>query len=589
MHHAPCRAGNSIRPSHGSGARLWRFRAGLYTCGNSSRLPPPHPGAGAPTISTDLRTVPSDSGSESSSLRVAVLSCGDLGARVADELVDLREVAEVLLLTAPWRRNGRSPVARLLRSLRYDGLFDTLASLFARVRGTLAVKQPSSSTTEAASVASPASSRVDHHHVEAFEGRASLRLLDDFDPDLAVVAGTYILPESVYDLPRRGSLNLHSGKAPEYRGSAPAFWELYHGEDSVGVTVHEVTAELDAGRILFQESVPLDPAPAGDPVAYIDRYRSEVLEPAGVHLLARAVRALAREGVEPRPQDEGRARVFRSPTRWDVWKLRWRVLVRRVKRGVADVLGRVAFASGIHRRFLGERAVIVLFHRVSHEAEGNPLACAPEVFARYCDFFGRYFRVVGLSELLARLRSGEPVEGCLTITFDDGYRDNYRLARPILEFHDHPACFFLATGYVGSTRVPSWDEIRGERPAWMSWEEVSDLIDRGFEIGAHTRNHVDLGQADCETAYREITASRRDIANRTGVDPAFFSFPFGRETNITDANRERVREADFICCLSACGGTVAPETDPFHLPRIPVSDWFSSPFHLGWRILRDRL
>lgn len=273
------------------------------------------------------------------------------------------------------------------------------------------------------------------------------------------------------------------GRAPEYRGYAPAFWEMYHAEDSVGVTVHEVTAELDAGRILLQEAVPIDPAPGDDPLAYVEEYRSRVLEPAGVRLLVEAVASVARGEADPRPQDEERARYFGPPSRGDVWRLRARVARRRVRRRCADLAGRVVFGAGIHRRILADRAVVVLYHRVTDDATDNPLACTPEAFERHCEFYDRHFRVLALGDLLDRLRAGADVGRSLTVTFDDGYRDNYTVARPILERHDLPACFFLATGYVGSGQVPRWDAIRGEEPEWMSWDEVSDLLERGFEVG----------------------------------------------------------------------------------------------------------
>lgn len=514
-------------------------------------------------------------------LRVAVLSCGELGGRVADRLADLPEVDRVLLLTAPYRHGQRGRLQTLIRSLRYDGLLDTLAAVLRRLwpgrEGTEATDGPPG----------PDRPDVERRRVDAFEAPAGIERLEAFRPDLGVLAGTYILPERVFDLPRLGSVNLHSGQAPEYRGSAPAFWELYHAEDAVGITIHEVTADLDAGRIVRQESVPMDPAPSGDPAAYLEAYRSEVLEPAGVRVLADAVAEIARGEAEPRPQDEGRARYFGPPSRVDVWRLRLRVVRRRLRRRLVDLAGRAAFLSGWARRVLSDRAVVVLYHRVTGDAEGNPLACTPEAFDRHCAFYRRHFRVITLGELLERLEDGRSVGGCLVITFDDGYRDNYTEARPVLEEHGLPACFFLATGYVGSDRTPRWDELRGETPAWMSWSEVADLRERGFEVGGHTRDHVDLGRVGGREAEREIVASKEDIARRTGAGTSLFSFPFGGPANITEANRRRVAEAGFACCLSAHGGTVTSDTDPFRMPRVAVSDWWISPHHFGWRLIRE--
>ncbi len=64
--------------------------------------------------------------------------------------------------------------------------------------------------------------------------------------DLGLVIGTRILKRQTFAIPRLGSVNVHKGKVPEYRGQPPAFWELYHGEKQAGVTIHMVEAKLDA-------------------------------------------------------------------------------------------------------------------------------------------------------------------------------------------------------------------------------------------------------------------------------------------------------------------------------------------------------
>ena len=133
----------------------------------------------------------------------------------------------------------------------------------------------------------------------------------------------------MFSIPRLGAINLHSGKAPTYRGAAPAFWELFNGEHEVGITIHRVTAELDAGTILIQETFPLDPAPAGDPLAYLERYRAEVLEPHGIRLVAEAVGRIAAGTAVDTPQDTTQARTWRSPNHAAVRELRRRVRERR--------------------------------------------------------------------------------------------------------------------------------------------------------------------------------------------------------------------------------------------------------------------
>ena len=515
-------------------------------------------------------------------LRVAVLSCGDLGDAVARELARVPGVGRVALVTAPYVRKPLSLVGKIRHVSRTQGPGRLFAVLAAKLLGSQA-----SSPQPGIGGAEPG---VEHHHVPDFHDPACLATLRAFEPDLGVVAGTYILKEAVFSLPRLGSINLHSGKAPEYRGAAPAFWELYNGEREVGITIHRVATALDAGNILLQETFPLEPAPHEEPLAYLERYRREVLRPNGVRLLAQAVAQIANGGGTERPQDPARAKTYRTPDYRAVRELRRRVRARRdegrrVKRWLKALLGRLCYRTGLYRLFFRDKAIIALFHRVDDRLAGNPISCTTAEFRAFCDFFGRYFRVVSLQTLLTKLRRGEDVSGHLVITFDDGYRDNLEVAAHELERRQLPACFFIATEFIGSNRVPPWDAALGIASRWMSWDDVRALSERGFEVGAHTMNHVDLGVLQGDDAVREIVGSRRRLAQELGAETPLFSYPFGRADQITPGNRAAVRDAGFSCCLSAYGGTVRSQGDPFDLKRIPVSPWFLSPYQYGFEVM----
>ena len=526
-------------------------------------------------------------------LRVAVLSCGDLGAAVARELVRLPGVAAVTLATAPYSRTHLSVMGKIRRVYRTQGLPGLLGVAAARLRPRRA--RPLSDRA-APPPSDPLPPGVERHHFPDLHHPQCLETLRRFAPDLGVVAGTYILKESVFAIPRLGSINLHSGKAPEYRGAAPGFWELYNAEPEVGITIHRVATALDAGDILLQETFPLDPAPPGDPLDYLERYRAEVLRPNGVRLVATAVAQLAAGSARVRAQDAAKAVTYRTPDYRALRELRRRVRARRreragggrAKRRLKTVLGRLCFATGLYRAFFRDRAVIALFHRVDERLAGNPISCTPAEFRAFCDFFGRYFRVVSLGTLLAMLERGEDVSRHLVVTFDDGYKDNREIAAAELERRDLPACFFIATDFIGSSRVPPWDAALGVASTWMSWDNVRDLGARGFEIGAHTMSHVDLGRVHGSDAVREIVGSGRRLAQELGADTPFFSYPFGRAEQITPSNRAAVRNAGFRCCLSAYGGTVRRDSDPFDLKRIPVSPWFLSPYQYGFEAMLAR-
>jgi folate-dependent phosphoribosylglycinamide formyltransferase PurN len=86
------------------------------------------------------------------------------------------------------------------------------------------------------------------------EGRVA-ETLREWRVDLAVVTEIRILIESTYAAPSLGTLNVHHGQIPRYRGYPPAFWELHDGADRMGVSVHFVDRRLDHGPVIKQAFV----------------------------------------------------------------------------------------------------------------------------------------------------------------------------------------------------------------------------------------------------------------------------------------------------------------------------------------------
>lgn len=258
--------------------------------------------------------------------RIVVFTCGRLGLAAADLIAELDGVGSVMVVVTPYRARRRTGMRRLRHAIRYRGLRGVLRLAADRVR------RPAGQRSERRANGLPpmrADSPIRVLEFEDFHDAACIAAVTGLAPDLGVVVGTYILEPSVYTVPRLGSINLHTGKAPEYRGSAPAFWEMYNAEDAVGITIHRVSDDLDAGEIVRQELVPIDPAPNGDPLAFIRRYREQVLHPRGIQLLAEAVRDIVGGTVESVPQDSRAACTYRLPTHRQKQELRRRVARRR--------------------------------------------------------------------------------------------------------------------------------------------------------------------------------------------------------------------------------------------------------------------
>ena len=258
-----------------------------------------------------------------------------------------------------------------------------------------------------------------------------------------------------------------------------------------------------------------------------------------------------------------------------------------MKGRVKSVIGRLAYASGLNALMLRRTGAIVAFHRVQDGEDSQGLSIGRDMFERHCRFFTRHFDVVPLRDLVSRLEQGRGVDRMLAITFDDGYYDNFVNARPVLEALSLPATFFVVSQWIGTDTWPWWDRDQGVRHPWMTWKHVRLLNERGFDIGAHTRTHADLGRIDGLEAQEEIVGARREIERQIGRRVDLFAYPYGRAANISESNRALVRAAGFRCCCSCDGGLTPSGADPFQLRRMPISPWYDSPHQLGVEFLRE--
>jgi methionyl-tRNA formyltransferase len=121
--------------------------------------------------------------------------------------------------------------------------------------------------------------------------------LKAFNADLQVVVAFRMLPEVVWNMPPKGTINLHGSLLPHYRGAAPINWAVINGEKQTGVTTFLLQHEIDKGNILFSETVPIgDNETAGEV--------HDKLMHTGAGLLTKTVKAIEEGNYTAVPQDE---------------------------------------------------------------------------------------------------------------------------------------------------------------------------------------------------------------------------------------------------------------------------------------------
>lgn len=272
----------------------------------------------------------------------------------------------------------------------------------------------------------------------------------------------------------------------------------------------------------------------------------------------------------------------------------------------------------------------LIFHRVLAHADpmnsGEPTAAW---FAQLMKMLSENFEVIDLAEALGRASAGELAGPTVSITFDDGYADNYAVALPILQRFGLPATFFVASGFLDGGRM--WNDsiietvrrlpegrLQVDMPGeevftlsdWVSRREaaariitawkhlplnkrqekverfaarVADLPDDlmmttgqlrnlaltpQVTIGGHTRTHPILATLPAAAALAEIRDGKADLENKLQRELTLFAYPNGKYgKDYREEHAALARRVGFHAAVATDWGTLDAATDPFAIPR----------------------
>ena len=299
-------------------------------------------------------------------------------------------------------------------------------------------------------------------------------------------------------------------------------------------------------------------------------------------------------------------------------------LKRHLKRAAENIVAAVAPVAWSTGRTT--RLLVLMYHRVlppehpDRQTEQPGMFVGPDTLDLHLATLGRYFELVHLDDWLKRASSAAelPRLAC-ALTFDDGWRDNYEYAFPILQRHRAPATIFLVSGLIG-TEQQFWpnrlarllanrggraltgrlgellapardidhaielmkslsdaqcDElIRAEEQPYghggagrtlLNEAEVRSMAASGLvRFGSHTQTHFRCREgAAAETLRREIVESRDQVAAAVGAPAELFCYPNG---DTTPAARDLVSQ-NYLGAVTTRSGWHVPGADRFLIRR----------------------
>jgi glycosyltransferase involved in cell wall biosynthesis/peptidoglycan/xylan/chitin deacetylase (PgdA/CDA1 family) len=211
---------------------------------------------------------------------------------------------------------------------------------------------------------------------------------------------------------------------------------------------------------------------------------------------------------------------------------------------------------------------VLMYHAFTDSGEEDRFVMPAKSFATQMRLLALLrYRVIGLEQLAAALRDGDPLpKRAVVITIDDGYRDNLEIF-PILRRHRFAATIFLVSGRIGASN--DWDDegaVAG-RPL-LSLEQIAQLRAGGIRFGAHTRTHCVLPETGDGEIGAQIGGSREDLEAALGERVETLTYPYG-------LHDDRVIEATGAAGLTAACTTrsqpARPGDDPLAIPRIEIA------------------
>jgi peptidoglycan/xylan/chitin deacetylase (PgdA/CDA1 family) len=180
------------------------------------------------------------------------------------------------------------------------------------------------------------------------------------------------------------------------------------------------------------------------------------------------------------------------------------------------------------------------------------------------------FRSIDLGECLRLAQRGiEKQEKIAVITFDDGFRDFYDSAFPILKKHGHTATMFLPTAFLGNKRQSF------KNKECLTWKEVRELRAGGIRFGSHTVSHPVLYKSSWQEIENELAASKENVEQALGEKITGFAYPYAfpqHDRQFVEKFQELLRRLGYQSCATTVIGRVQTGDDPFRLKRLPVND-----------------
>lgn len=215
---------------------------------------------------------------------------------------------------------------------------------------------------------------------------------------------------------------------------------------------------------------------------------------------------------------------------------------------------------------------VLMYHSISENRSGNvhpyyEQHTTPDMFEKQMRFlYENNYKVISLEDIYNVAHENPDVNSkYVVITFDDGYKDVFHSAFPVMKKYDFTATVFLAVDYVGKTLNDK---------DCLNWSEIERLGAQGIRFGSHTLSHAQLIELDDNQLRWELEESKRILENRLGKPVYAFAYPYAfpeQNKAFTGRLQTLLTDLGYRACVTTIIGNTVPEKQDFFLRRLPVN------------------
>ena len=308
--------------------------------------------------------------------------------------------------------------------------------------------------------------------------------------------------------------------------------------------------------------------------------------------------------------------------------------VKSARNAAKGLVSSLVYHSGLAGRLRKSSGLVILmFHKVNALDDSLPLTVPPEMFDALIAEIRKHNEIVMLDR--DALEDAGKHRGLrFALSFDDGYKDNYDQAFPILRKHDVPATIYVSTDFINGKREFWYEKIihaikstelreidlsdlgwgieatgtetdrlgliyrlnnelkqkteeerssvaaeilerSGARQSFrasemLSWDDIREMNNWGIDIGSHTLSHPILSREPEDRSREEVTASREIIELELGHRITSFAYPNGTRDDFNDTVVKQVEDAGYTTACTTIEGINSGSAPPHLLQRVNI-------------------